>query len=85
MITKLYKFLNLEKYMVKVSAAILTDNKKRAKRLAKRFKKADYIQFDIIDKNVTGIYKNAFSGAANDFTIEKKFEMQAWEYLVYEK
>ncbi len=35
--------------MVVVSAAILTDDKKRAKRLYKRFKKADYIQFDVID------------------------------------
>ncbi len=43
------------------------------------------LHFDIMDKNVTGIYKNAFSGAANDFTDEKSFEMQPWEYLVYEK
>ncbi len=35
--------------MVSVSAAILTDNKKKAKRLARKFKKADYIQFDVID------------------------------------
>ncbi len=41
--------------MAIVSAAILTDNKKRAKRLVKRFKKADFIQFDVIDgKFVTG-------------------------------
>ena len=43
------------------------------------------LHFDIMDKNVTGIYKNIFSGAANDFTKEKSFEMQAWEFLVYEK
>jgi len=30
-------------------------------------------------------FKNVFSGAANDFTVEKGFEMQPWEYLVYEK
>lgn len=35
--------------MAIVSAAILTDNKKAAKRLVKRFKKADYIQFDVIN------------------------------------
>ena len=35
--------------MVIVSAAILTDNKKTAKRLVKMFKKADYIQFDVIN------------------------------------
>jgi len=43
------------------------------------------LHFDIIDENVTGIFKNAFSGAANDFTTEKSFEMQGWEYLVYVK
>jgi glycosidase len=43
------------------------------------------LHFDIIDSNVTGLYKNVFSGAANDFTRDKSFEMQAWEYLVYEK
>lgn len=35
--------------MAIVSAAILTDNLKKAKSLAKRFKKADYIQFDVIN------------------------------------
>ena len=43
------------------------------------------LQFDIIDENITGVYKNVFSGAANDFTSVKNFEMQGWEYLVYEK
>jgi hypothetical protein len=43
------------------------------------------LHFEIIDEKVTGIFKNAFSGAANDFTKEKSFEMQGWEYLVYEK
>jgi alpha-amylase len=43
------------------------------------------LHFDITDENVKGIYKNIFSGAANDFTVEKSFEMQGWEYLVYEK
>ena len=43
------------------------------------------LHFDIIDSNVTGIYTNVFSGAANDFTTNKSFEMQGWEYLVYEK
>ncbi len=43
------------------------------------------LRFEMLDSNVTGIYKNAFSGAANDFTKEKSFEMQGWEYLVYEK
>jgi alpha-amylase len=43
------------------------------------------LHFEIMDSNVTGVYKNVFSGAANDFTANKSFEMQGWEYLVYEK
>lgn len=43
------------------------------------------LHFDITDVMVTGVFKNVFSGAANDFTTEKSFEMQGWEYLVYEK
>ena len=43
------------------------------------------IHFDIMDNNVTDIYKNAFSGVANDFSNEKNFEMQPWEFLLYEK
>jgi alpha-amylase len=45
----------------------------------------DKFRFDILDENVSGIFKNAFSGAANDFTSEKSFEVGAWEFLVYEK
>ena len=43
------------------------------------------LHFEILDSMVTGVYKNIFSGAANDFTTERSFEMQGWEYLVYEK
>ncbi len=43
------------------------------------------LHFDITDPQVTGVYKNVFSGAANDFTVEKSFEMQGWEFLVYER
>ena len=43
------------------------------------------LRFDIIDKNVSGIFRNTFSGVVNDLSREKSFEMQAWEYLVYEK
>ncbi len=45
----------------------------------------DHLHFDILDDKVTGSFKNVFSGASNDFTREKSFEMQAWEYLLYEK
>ena len=43
------------------------------------------LHFEITDENVKGIYKNIFSGSPNDFTNEKSFEMQGWEYLVYER
>ncbi|MFZ1259112.1 MAG: alpha-amylase family glycosyl hydrolase [Chitinophagaceae bacterium] len=43
------------------------------------------LHFDILDSIVTGTFRNAFSGSANDFTTEKSFEMQGWEYLVYDK
>lgn len=43
------------------------------------------LRFDITDEHLSGVFKNAFSGAANDFTNEKSFEMQGWEFLVYEK
>jgi len=43
------------------------------------------LHFDITDEMVKGIYKNVFSGAANDFSSERSFEMQGWEWLVYEK
>ncbi len=43
------------------------------------------IRFEVKDTFVTGNYNNVFGGTANDFTNEKYFEMQPWEYLVYEK
>lgn len=43
------------------------------------------LHFEITDEKVTGTFSNVFSAAANDFTNQKSFEMQGWEYLVYEK
>jgi glycosidase len=43
------------------------------------------LHFDLLDNRVMGTYRNAFSGAANDFTATRSFEMQPWEFLVYEK
>jgi alpha-amylase len=43
------------------------------------------LHFEILDEHITGVFTNVFSAAANDFTTEKSFEMQSWEYLVYEK
>lgn len=42
-------------------------------------------RFDINDPQLSGKFRNIFSAADNDFTSEKSFEMQPWEYLVYEK
>jgi alpha-amylase len=42
------------------------------------------VRFDLTG-NVSGKFRNAFSKAENDFTNEKSFEMQGWEFLVYEK
>ena len=43
------------------------------------------LRLEITDENISGVFKNVFSDASNDFTKEKSFEMQAWEYLLYEK
>ena len=43
------------------------------------------LHFSITDEKLTGSFKNVFSGANINFASEKDFEMQAWEYLMYEK
>ncbi len=43
------------------------------------------MRFEITDKNLSGNFKNAFSQTPNDFTADKAFEMQPYEYLVYVK
>lgn len=43
------------------------------------------LHFEITDPRVQGRFRNVFSGAANDFTGDRAFEMQPWDYLVYEK
>lgn len=43
------------------------------------------LRFQLTDKKVNGKFKNVFSGATNDFTSGKNFDMRAWEWLVYEK
>ena len=43
------------------------------------------LRFQLTDKKVNGKFKNVFSGSTNDFTTDKNFTMQAWEWLVYEK
>ncbi len=41
--------------------------------------------FTITDEMITGVFKNVFTNTVNDFSVEKKLELPAWEYLVYEK
>lgn len=43
------------------------------------------LRFELKDAVVSGQYKNVFGGANNDFTNDRFFEMQPWEYLVYER
>lgn len=43
------------------------------------------LRFEIKDAVVAGNYVNVFGKADNDFTTDKFFEMEPWEYLVYEK
>ena len=43
------------------------------------------LHFDVTDEKVSGVFKNIFSGTIIDLTGKKDFEMQDWEYLVYEK
>ena len=41
--------------------------------------------FEIADEHLSGSFKNVFTGATNDFSKEKYFQMQGFEYLLYEK
>lgn len=45
----------------------------------------DNLHFSLNDARIQGRFTNIFSGAANDFNPETAFEMQGWEFLVYEK
>ncbi|MBO9620151.1 MAG: alpha-glucosidase C-terminal domain-containing protein [Niabella sp.] len=49
------------------------------------FSDAKGLQFDINDAHLTGSFKNVFTGAANDFTSSKHFNMEPYGFLVYEK
>jgi alpha-amylase len=43
------------------------------------------LRFELTDKAVHGLFTNAFGGVVNDFTQDRRFEMGAWDYLVYVK
>ena len=46
---------------------------------------ADKVKFEVTNQLVTGKFTSTFSGIENDFTNDKSFELQAWEFLIYEK
>lgn len=39
----------------------------------------------IIDEEVAGVFKNVFIGSTHDFSSQRSFEMNAWDYLLFEK
>lgn len=43
------------------------------------------LRFDISNSELSGKFKNVFDGNDKDFATEKTFQMQAWEWLVFEK
>jgi glycosidase len=43
------------------------------------------LHFDLPDDKITGLFSNVFSGATVELSSAKIFQMQAWDYLVYEK
>jgi len=45
----------------------------------------DHLKFDVIGSVMHGVYVDVFTGISRDFSEEKKFEMNKWEYLVFEK
>jgi glycosidase len=45
----------------------------------------DNLRFTIMDNIITGVFRNVFTDIVHDFSVEKKLEIPAWGYLVYEK
>jgi alpha-amylase len=43
------------------------------------------VRFDILDKWLQGKFREAFLHHENDFSMNRSFEMKAWEWLVYVK
>jgi alpha-amylase len=43
------------------------------------------VRFDLLDKWVSGKFREVFSHVQNDFSVNGSFEMKAWEWLVYVK
>jgi alpha-amylase len=43
------------------------------------------VVFEIADDKVTGTFKEVFTGETKDFGSQRKLELKAWEYRVFEK
>ena len=49
------------------------------------FSDAPKVAFTLSHNDLSGRFKNIFSGLTFDFTQEMSFEMQPWQFIVYEK
>ena len=45
----------------------------------------DDLHFEITGENISGIYRNVFTGDTIDLTGSRRLTMKAWDYLVFEK
>lgn len=43
------------------------------------------LKLGLIDEMVKGVFKNSFTGNTHDFAKDREFEMDAWDYLVFER
>jgi len=43
------------------------------------------VSFEVDDVHFTGHFTNVFSKEEQDFTLQKHFELQPWDYKVFEK
>ncbi len=43
------------------------------------------LRFSVTDENVSGEFRNVFSGSVKDIISDNEMEMQQWDYLVFEK
>lgn len=65
--------------------AYLRKNGEREVLVVINFSYTPQLQVSITDEKVAGVFKNVFSGSSQDFTAQKDFTMQPWEYQVFEK
>jgi glycosidase len=43
------------------------------------------LQFEIMGENVSGIYRNVFTGDSIDLTVKRELSIKEWDYFVFEK